>query len=247
MSNDQTAGPSEPKSSDIRVLLIDDDLAFRKLVSIRIKSFFEKITFSECDNLTDARKFLEDNEKPYFDLVVLDQHLPDGKGTELLAEGWFDELAVLSVSSDDAPEIPGASITAGATYFLSKKDIGEPLFSPLVKGIIDRNKIQRKLIQTKVDEKVIDLVKTHIGTLQHEINNPLGAVLGAAYLLKNAPGISAEQQEAARLVEQSGNRIKYVLDQICDAMKINSELEQVVKAKHKVFHIPGDEPWDESN
>jgi len=227
----------------LNVLLIDDDSDFRKLVGIRLKALFKDISISECDDLTSARKFLEENKERFLDLVVLDQHLPDGKGTDLMSEGWFEELAVLSVSSDEAPEIPGASITAGATYFLKKKDIGEPLFSPIVRGVIDRNTIQRQLVQARVDKKVMELVKTHIGTLQHEINNPLGAVLGAAYLLKSAPGVSNEQQEAARLVEASGKRIKHVLDQICEAMEMNSELEQVEKAKHKVFHIPGDERW----
>lgn len=117
-----------------QILLIDDDNSFRKLLSVRLKSFIAEPVFTEFDHLASARKFLQEQESLPFELVVLDQHLPDGSGSDFLAEGWFQDIAVLSVSSDDAPEIPGQSITAGAGYFLSKKSISEPLFAPLFEG-----------------------------------------------------------------------------------------------------------------
>ena len=88
---------------------------------------------------------------------------------------------------------------------------------------------------------VLDTVKTLVGTLRHEINNPLGAVLGAAYLLRHSENATQDQKEAADLVESSGKRIKYVLDQLCKAIAVDA----VNKANHKVFHIPGDEPWEQ--
>jgi len=225
---------------NFEVLIIDDDESFRHLLQLRIKSFIPNLGVTVFDRLDQARKFLEANKSKSFDLVILDQHLPDGKGIELLTEGWFQELAVLSVSSDDAPEIPGASLQAGAAYFLNKKDISEALFKPLVQGIIDRNKLQHKLDQSKVDAAVIKSVKTLLDTLRHEINNPLGAVLGAAYLLRNNDAASEDQKQAAELVELSGHRIKHVLDELCQTVKLKS----VTKANHEVFQIPGDEPWE---
>lgn len=222
-----------------RVLIIDDDKAFRKLLEISLRDVLPEISVVTADHLEPARKIMSET-KEEFDLVVLDQHLPDGRGVDLLEEGWFKELAVLMVSSDDAPDIPGASLKAGATYFLSKTRIREPLFKPLVQGIIDRNKIQHQLRQSLLDSAVLETVKTLVGTLKHEINNPLGAVLGAAYLLKTSPLGTDEQREAAALVESSGRRIKHVLEELCKAVA----LEPVTKANQKVFHIPGDKPWE---
>ena len=222
------------------VLFIDDDASFKRLLELRLKSFMPDMVVTNFDNLTAVRKFLSQDNRPLFDLVVLDEHLPDGRGVELMQEGWFADLAVLSVSSDDAPEIPGASVSAGAKFFLNKSRISEPLFKPLVQGIIDRNKLQRELDQTKLDSAVIDTVKTLVGTLRHEINNPLGAVLGAAYILQRANASHPEQVEAATLIESSGQRIKHVLDELCKAI----ELEPIQKAHQKVFHIPGDAPWE---
>ncbi|MCB0339597.1 MAG: response regulator [Bdellovibrionales bacterium] len=222
------------------VLIIDDDSSFRRLVSLRLKSFMQDLTIVEHPNLNSAREYFKSNE-PQFDLVVLDQHLPDGRGLELLNEGYFSNFAVLAVSSDDAPEIPGATLQAGATYFLNKVQISEPLFKPLVLGLIDRNRLQRELESIKENSIRTDTIRTLVGTLRHEINNPLGAVLGAAYLMRTQDDTTSEQKQAAEVVESSGKRIKHVLDELCKAISI----DEVTKAQEKVFHIPGDEPWEQ--
>lgn len=223
-----------------QILVVDDDTTFVRLLEIRLKSFLSDVAIVRFPDLQTAREFLKLPGAHKFDLVIMDEHLPDGRGVELIGEGWFHGLAVLSVSSDNAPEIPGATLKAGATFFLNKEHISQPLFQPLVRGIIDRNKLQRELEKVKLDEAVIDTVKTLVATLRHEVNNPLGAVLGAAYLLQANKSSTEEQKEAARLVEASGHRIKHVLDQLCDAV----HLSPVTKAKQKVFHIPGDAPWE---
>jgi signal transduction histidine kinase len=221
------------------ILIIDDDQAFRKLLELRLKVFLKTIEVTTFDNLASAREYLSTSNQT-FDLVLLDEHLPDGRGSKFLAENIFEGLAVLSLSSDDAPEIPGALVQAGAAYFLNKTQVSEPLFKPLVLGIIDRNKLKLQLEKAKIDSAVIETVKTLVGTLRHEINNPLGAVLGAAYLLRTDRGDAEDLKEAAELVESSGKRIKHVLDKLCEAVA----LESVTKANHKVFHIPGDKPWE---
>ena len=225
-----------------QVLIIDDDTSFQHILQMRLKSILSEPTFTCCNNLSSAREFLQNNSTT-FDLVVLDQHLPDGAGNDLLNEGWFEGQGVLAVSSDEAPEMPGASVMAGAAYFINKVAINDPMLVSLVRGIMDRNGIQRELAQAKEEAIKLDTVKTLVKTLRHEINNPLGAVLGAAYIMRTADQVSDEQKEAAQLVESSGQRIKHVLDQLCDTVA----LEPVSKASEKVFHIPGDEPWDEGN
>ncbi len=227
-----------------QVLIIDDDFSFKRVLEIRLKSFMPDALITHFGTLNEARTNLQANKDrgspaADFDLVIIDQHLPDGHGSDFVGEGWFQDRAVLSVSSDDAPEIPGASVQAGATFFLNKRNVSEPLFRPLVLGIIDRNRMVRALEESRLSAAIVESVRTLVSTLRHEINNPLGAVLGAAYLLRTAPNATSEQKEAADLVESSGQRIKHVLEQLCKAV----ELAPVDKANQRVFHIPGDKPW----
>lgn len=229
-----------------QILIIDDDVGFKRILEMRLKSFIPDASITHFASLSDARRFLKSaqdtrSESSDFDLIIVDQHLPDGHGSDFVAEGWFRDRAVLSVSSDDAPEIPGATVQAGAMFFLNKRNVSEPLFRPLVLGLIDRNRMLLALERSRLNEAVVESVRTLVSTLRHEINNPLGAVLGAAYLLRTAPNSSEEQKEAASLVESSGQRIKHVLDQLCTAV----ELDSVEKSSQRVFHIPGDKPWGE--
>jgi response regulator of citrate/malate metabolism len=225
----------------LQVLIIEDDESFAEILECRLRSFIGDMKMQTFGNLADARAALADGREGLFDLVVLDEYLPDGRGIDLLAEGWFNGLAVLAVSSDDAPELPGAFLQVGAAHFLQKMAVFEPLFKPLVQGILDRNRIQCQLQQARVDRAVMATVKTLLGTLRHEINNPLEAVLGAAYVLQTSPLSTAEQREAAALVDSSGKRIKHVVDELSKAVS----LEKVTKAAQGVFQVPGDRPWGE--
>ena len=223
------------------ILIIDDSPDYRRILTMRLKSFLPTAVIHTAETVQGALDILRAANPITPDLIVLDHHLPDGSGLSLLSEPALQNQAILAVSSDEDPQIPGDSLRAGATYFLAKSRISEPLFKPIVLGIIDRNRSVRELAELKRKETVMDTVKTLIGTLRHEINNPLGAVLGATYILKGLQGNSPDAAEAVRLVEESGKRIKYVLDEISKAVS----LDEVMKAKHKVFHIPGDVPWDD--
>ena len=207
----------------LTILIIDDDPSFRHLAELRLKQIDPKSSFTVLENLADAREFLE-NYECNFDLVILDQHLPDGRGLDLLKEGRFNDVSVIAVSSDDNPEMPGATIKAGATYFLNKIHISEPLFKPLVQGILDRNRLFRELAATRIEAAKVETVRTLVGTLRHEIHN-----------------VTPEMKNAAQIIDSSGKRIQEVLQKLCEAVS----LESVKKADEKLFHIPGDKRWDD--
>lgn len=221
------------------IVLVDDDESFRTILRKRLESILAGSTFQEFGTLGKVRDTLKIGG-PTIDLVVLDQHLPDGNGIELLNEGYFNDAAVLAVSSDHDPSIPGGVIGAGAAFFLSKKNVADSLFAPLVHGLIDRAGLNRQLVALKLETATLNTVKTLVSTLRHEINNPLGGVLGGAYLLKNREGASEDEKRAAEIVEQSGQRIKHVLDELCNTIS----LEPVTKGGQEVFHIPGDKKWE---
>jgi response regulator of citrate/malate metabolism len=222
------------------IIILDDSAEFRKLMSMRLKSFIPDLCLVVFSSIADARDGIRVHPELQPDLVILDHHLPDGVGLELMSEERLQGLAILAVSSDPDPEIPGSSMRAGATYFLSKDKVRDQSFKSLVLGLVDRNRTQRELQEVRRKATVVDTVRTLVDTLRHEINNPLGAVLGAAFILKSTSASVEDRQEAARLVEESGKRIKFVLDELSRAVS----LDQVMKSDHRVFQVPGDKPWE---
>lgn len=222
------------------VLIIDDDNSFRELVIMRLKKWRKRCEIFQASSLEEAREVHKSFKGKTIDVLILDQHLPDGHGLDFLDELELDETAVLAVSADEAPEITADAVRAGAMHFLQKRQVSEALFIPLIDALLSRKKLENKLLEIQLKESKLKTIKLLVATLRHEINNPLGAVLGGAYLLKSSAGMSEDQKEALRLIEESSHRIKHVLEKLCTEMAI----EEVEKGDEKVFQIPGDKKWD---
>ena len=107
--------------------VLEDDLNFQKILELRLKNWNKEIEIHATKTIKEAKNFL-DQTNIDFTFAVLDQHLPDGRGLEILEHPKIKNIAVLAVSSDDAPELPGSTLKAGAGHFLSKRQISVPLF-----------------------------------------------------------------------------------------------------------------------
>lgn len=219
-----------------KFLIIDDDQSIRKILGLRLASFFQGCEITESEYLKDARIELE---KSSFDLVFLDQHLPDGLGVEISAEIYKKEIPIIAMSSDDSPTLPGQSILKGASTFVPKSQISNLFFLPLAASVIEKNELQKKVKNEENLGLVINTIQKLINTLKHEINNPLGAVYGAIYLLGHENISLEDKKKALDLLSQSSKRIHEVLTKLSDA----SSLDSVMKGKEELFHVPGDKDW----
>lgn len=224
-------------STPLTVLIIDDDDGFAMILERRLANALGgSIVIKRGKNLAEGRSLIKELSP---DLVVLDQHLPDGRGVDLLTEGILAGKAVLAMSSDDAPDMPAATIRAGAHFFLPKLQVSATFFAPLLSALIERVRLEKSLQEARAHATAMETIRTLISTLQHEINNPLGAILGGAFVLKNSPQTTPDQKEAIRLVEDSGKRIADVIKQLSEAVS----LDRVKKGTVDVFHLPNDPKW----
>lgn len=220
-----------------KILLVDDDGSFRKLLELRLKSIVGPTAQCvHCASLSETEQVIG-NEA--WDLIILDQHLQDGRGVDFLTRNPIPDLNVLVLSSDAAPEVPGEAMKAGAAFFLSKQQVSEPLFRPLILGLIERNRLTRELSAMKKREIEEDTIRTLVATLRHEINNPLGVVLGAAFLVQQAGSLNEQQRKAAEMIEGSGQRIRDVVSKLAAV----TAAEQTIKSGVAVFQVPGDPSW----
>lgn len=221
-----------------QILIVEDTKSFQHLLSVRLRAWRPNISIVVAEKLSAARKLLDETPRPFL-FVILDQHLPDGMGSELMNHEKLVHIPVLAVSSDDSPELPAETVRAGARHFLSKSQISEDLFIPLIEAMITRSEMDREIAKAKHREERLETIRNLVATLRHEINNPLGAVLGASFILRSSAELDPEQKEAVRLIEDSSNRIKHVLNELCNA----AELEEVAKGQEKVYQVPGDPKW----
>ena len=100
-----------------KILLVDDDRVFSTLVSRLFNESGYNIVVAP--DLAIAKQELLKNS---FDLVLLDQHLPDGTGANFLktVKNIVPSLPVVMVSSADRPNLVVRCIKNGAESFFSK-------------------------------------------------------------------------------------------------------------------------------
>jgi len=110
----------------LSVLVVDDEALLRRRLSVHLEGLGADVT--GAGTLSSARQLLADLE---FDFVLLDVHLPDGTGTELLREGLAQKgPGVVVMTAQGAIDGAVEAMRLGALDYLVKPF--EPAVLPLV-------------------------------------------------------------------------------------------------------------------
>jgi DNA-binding NarL/FixJ family response regulator len=109
----------EDLATKIRVMLVEDQADFRHLMATLVGRQPDLEVVAEAKSLAEARMHTKTTP---FDVVVLDLGLPDGTGTDLIAElRWSNpDTAVLVLSASLNPGSLAKASEAGADEIMDK-------------------------------------------------------------------------------------------------------------------------------
>lgn len=115
-----------PQESPTRILVVDDDDAFRETVCAAIERDDALVLADQVSNVESAREAIANGQ---FDVALIDLGLPDGNGIDLIREIAATrpeaDVMVVTVFGDEAHVL--ASIEAGATGYLLKRSLNDTL------------------------------------------------------------------------------------------------------------------------
>jgi len=115
-----------PQVAPTRILVVDDDDAFRESVCAAIARDDGMALAEQANSVAAARQAIESGD---FDVALIDLGLPDGNGIELIREISRTrpdaDVMVVTVFGDEAHVL--ASIEAGATGYLLKRSLNDTL------------------------------------------------------------------------------------------------------------------------
>ncbi len=195
-----------------RVLVADDDPIVRLLVVTVLREL--GLETEVATNGADAWRLFEEWQP---ELVVLDVDMPTIDGLEVcrrIRETDADhEVFVLFLAGRDQPEALEALLDAGADEFIAKPMSPEDLRARLM---VARRRIAQDAAQRRAEA---ELAKARwlsgIGeatlSLQHEINNPLSALLGNAELMLMELEEKGEKNELLDIIHEQALRIADVV------------------------------------
>ncbi|MDM8564652.1 ATP-binding protein [Candidatus Halobeggiatoa sp. HSG11] len=94
----------------------------------------------------------------------------------------------------------------------------------------------RALRQAKEAAEVANKAKsTFLASISHELRTPLNGILGFAQILKRDMSVDAKQQHGLNVIEQSGNHLLALIDDVLDLTRIESSKIELYKTN---FHLP---------
>jgi DNA-binding response OmpR family regulator len=234
------ADPSVPT----RILLVEDDPLQAAVVTDLLT--LHGYTVTSTQTLAEAREEVQGTPP---DLLLLDRILPDGDGAtlcrELKAEEATRELQIILLTARNRVEDRVEGLLGGADDYILKPFHPEELLAR-VHGCLRTLALQREL-KRKVEElaeKNQELLETQarliraerlaaigeIGlAIRHEINNPLGTVLGhAELLLAQAETLAPEVRQKLAAISRASMRIRDVVKRL-----------EVMRDDRTVEYLPG--------
>ncbi len=196
----------------MRVLFADDDVIARTLLAAVLADLDHDVTVTE-----DGAKAWDAFCAEPFPLVVLDINMPELDGLEVCQRIRAHESGrsafVLIVTARDGREDLASVLRAGADDYLTKPTSPENLRARLE---IAEQRIDQDLARRAAESEVArsrwlaGIGETTIA-LEHEINNPLSALLGHAELLMMDHNLSEDQMEQLQIIQEQAARIAQVV------------------------------------
>ena len=143
--------------------------------------------------------------------------------TTTLEGGWQGEL--LNVRKD------GTIFPIFLSTSLIFNEYNEPIASVgIANDITERKIIEQELIRAKKQAEESDMLKTaFLSNMSHEIRSPMNAVLGFIQLLKAEEKLTETGKQYIELIENSGNQLLVLLEDIIDISKIQSNQLRISK------------------
>jgi two-component system response regulator AtoC len=133
------------------ILIVEDELMLRKRLVARLESEGAEVTVA--GNVEEARNCLASMD---FDFAMVDVHLPDGLGIDLLKDHSFDaETAVIVMTAEGGVEVAVEAMRLGAADYLSKPfDMGElPLILGACKKARQADRIEQHRKRSEKDSR----------------------------------------------------------------------------------------------
>lgn len=199
-----------------RVLIVEDDEGNALLEMEAINGHFRDCSIDIARDGAECMRLLGQKE---YDIILLDQGLPDIRGLSLFEKyrkAGYD-IPTVMVTGTGNEEIAVEAVRLGAyDYIIKTVDLGYLKTLPLaVQKSIARRQMEQEVQRARAKEIELErlrAVREIAVSLSHEINNPLCAILGTVQLvLSHSQQFDEDTVDDLKIIEQQTKRIKELM------------------------------------
>jgi FixJ family two-component response regulator len=172
---------SDDQSKAVRILLVDDDTIFAKIVQAFLQKYRQRtFTLIWKDSVESALAEIEQNRE--IDLILTDYYFPTSNGLEfcLQLDQTGRTIPIIFLTGSRDFKLAVEAMKLGVEDFLLKEDLDEAHLPRTILSILDRVHLRKhkQAIEKRLAmaENRAQAIRELVVTVCHEFNNPLAAV-----------------------------------------------------------------------
>lgn len=166
----------------LSILVVDDELAFSKLLSLDLESSGD-FTVKEANSGEQALSLLSSGT---FDVILLDYHIDTMTGLQILE--WIKEknieTPVIMLTAAGTEEVAVNAMKLGAYDYIRKERLELNHLPIVLKGVYERYLYRQEVKQQEIkhleEEKhqaAVQMFQTTVRTIAHHVNNALAVIM----------------------------------------------------------------------
>lgn len=196
------------------ILIVDDNPVNRDMLARRLQQEGYQSDFAE-----DGVIALEKLENNAFDLVLLDIMMPQMNGFEVLEHMQNNpklySVPVIVISAIDDIASTVKCLELGAEDYLSKP-FNSTILKARISSSLEKNRLRKEEVKRLVQ---LNAMKDQfVGTVSHDLRNPITSILGYSDLLKNI--LADQDEQTLNFLERIQRNAHHMLDMINDLLDI---------------------------
>ena len=217
-------------SGPVKILVVDSDAKLRHAAHIALQERFccEVVAAGsshhaqdEISRMRSAEGTSENGDVSGFDVIFLENDLPDESGIELLTrlrlQGDATPVVIMAVAGRE--EIAVEAMRRGACDYIVKAGDFVPFFPDIVSHVVERDRMRRyysRLEAEHVRFARLAAVGEMSAGIAHEIRNPMQVISGMATLMRDElDGMTPEEvRRCARAIAENCAHLQRVLEDV---------------------------------
>jgi sigma-B regulation protein RsbU (phosphoserine phosphatase) len=218
------------ESSKIRILLVEDNKDFAKLVQVYLQRFQKdlfEITWKE--NHSDAMKELEGGSG--FDIVLMDYFLPGRNGLEITKDIKAKRIEVpivfLTVNKDF--DLALDVMKLGVDDYLVKEEISSPVLPKTVLTIVEKYRLQKQKFELEISQQRLKAIHQILAGVIHDFESPLNEMYIIAEEFKRHPAAEAHKNYI-KIIDDNVRRIMAKLEKL-KSLKVDKTIKYIKDIK----------------
>jgi CheY-like chemotaxis protein len=158
----------------IRVLLVEDNKDFAKLVEVFLRKYDpEQFEIVWKENGIEALAELDRGS--HFDVVLMDYFLPGQNGLEITRSMQDRNITIpvifLTVNKDF--DLAVELMKIGVEDYLVKEEISTPVLPKTILNVIERGKLRDQLTSLEISQKRLEAIQELVVQISEDIRTPL--------------------------------------------------------------------------